>query len=268
VRAARAARVALILASVAASACAPGRIELPSGDGEPFPAFAEAARDATTVCRAVRTITAELGISGRAGGQKLRGRATVGIAAAGGIRLEGTAPFGPPVFILAAVDDRATLFLPRDNRVVSSTSPAAILGALVGLDLGAGDLLATLSGCVVPDPLPVGGRLYVGGWVRIDLAGDGALFLRRDARDRWRVQAGLRPALRIDYERDQAGVVAAVRISARGGQQEATDLRIAVAQVELDGALGAEVFRVTVPADARPMTLEELRRAGPMGDRR
>jgi hypothetical protein len=37
----------------------------------------------------------------------------------GSLRLEGVAPFGSPAFILAARAGRATLLLPRDNRVLS-----------------------------------------------------------------------------------------------------------------------------------------------------
>jgi hypothetical protein len=257
-----------LLAAAAATACAPARLQLPSGDGEPFPSYAEAAREATAGCREVRTLSAELGLSGRAASQKLRGRATVGLAAPASLRLEGTAPFGPPVFILAADGARATLLLPRDNRTLTAAEPAVILEALVGLDLGAADLLALLSGCVVPNPQPTGGRLFPGDWARVDVAGDASMFLRRDGRQRWTVRAGTRPSLRAEYERDASGTPTAVRVVTGAGGPGATDLRVGLSQVDLNTALGAEVFQVKVPAGARPMTLDELRLAGPLGDRR
>jgi hypothetical protein len=258
----------LLVLAAGLSACAPRRLHLPSGDGEPFPDFAAAAQEATASCREVRTMTAELGISGRAGGQKLRGRATVGIASPASIRLEGTAPFGPPVFILAADGARGTLLLPRDNRVVVGETPAAILDSLVGLDLGAGDLLALLSGCVVADPRAVGGQQYPGGWARLDLAGGASMFVRREQGQRWYIRAGIRPPLRVEYETGAAGTPDAVRVTADAGAQAATDLRIALSQVDRNGPIGPEVFRVKVPADAEPLSLADLRRVGPMGDKR
>jgi hypothetical protein len=258
----------LLVAAAGLSACAPHRLQLPSGDGEPFPGYAQAAREATASCREVRTLSAELAISGRAGGQKVRGRVTAGLAAPASVRLEGTAPFGPPVFILAAEGGRATLLLPRDNRVIAGEMPAAILEALVGLELRPSDLLAMLAGCVVPDPQPATGRLFPGGWARIDLAGDASMFLQRDARQHWSVRAGVRAPLRVEYEGDGPGTPFAVRVAVSGAAPAATDLRIALAQVDLNVPLAPEVFRVKIPADARPITLAELRQAGPMGDRR
>jgi hypothetical protein len=257
----------LLIISAALSACGARRLELPSGAGQPFPDFSQAAQEATASCRGVKTISAELGISGRAGDQKLRGRATAGIAPAS-MRLEGTAPFGPPVFILAADGARATLLLPRDNRIVVDETPAAILDALVGLDLGPADLLALLSGCVVPDPTPVGGRLFPRGWARIDLAGDTALFLQRDPRQRWQVRSGSRQRLGVEYETDAGGAVAAVRVTVGGDAPRTTDLRIVLSQVERDVPLSPDVFHLKIPADALPLSLTELRQSGPMGKKR
>ena len=44
-----------------------------------------------------------------------------------------------------------------------------------------------------------------------------------------------------------------------------TDLTIRLSQVDINEPLGADVFLVDVPADATPMTLEQLREAGPLG---
>jgi hypothetical protein len=264
---AHAAACVVALMAVAASGCAPHRLELPSGDGQPFPSFADAVREATASCRDVRTITAELGIAGRAGGHRVRGRATAGLALPAGVRLEGTAPFGPPVFILASLGSQATLLLPRDNRVAHADTPAAILEALVGLDLEAADLLALLSGCVVPDPQPASGELLPAGWARIELAGGTTMFLRRDGRKRWEVRAGIRPGLRAEYERDATGAATAVRLIMGDDTPTATNLRLSLSQVDRNVPLGPEVFAVKVPGDARPITLAELRQVGPMGER-
>ena len=184
--------LALLVAGLAA--CAGRTVTLPTGEGAPFPDFALAWQDATRECRQVRSLSAELSIAGRAGRQKLRGHALAGIAAPDRIRLEAAAPFGPPIFILTADATSTTLLLPRDNRVLRGGSPAAILQALVGLDLGPSDLLTILTGCVAPDAQPAGGRLFPGNWARIDLAGGAAAYLQRDGRTGWFVRACARPS--------------------------------------------------------------------------
>ena len=66
------------------SGCASRRaVELPSGDGTPFPDVAPSYADAVADCRHARTITATLGLSGRAGDQRLRGSVDAGFAAPG-----------------------------------------------------------------------------------------------------------------------------------------------------------------------------------------
>jgi hypothetical protein len=265
----RVAALALFLSLVAA--CAPRNLVLPSGSGEPLPGFREAMNEASATCRDVRSLAAELGISGRVGSERLRGRVTAGMAEPASIRLEGTAPFGPPVFILVAAGASATLLLPRDNRILTGEPPASILQALVGLDLGPADLLAVLTGCVVRDPQPVSGRAFGRAWARIDLADGTAIFLERDPRERWRIRAGLRGHLRVEYP-DDAGrpgrtpAVVRVRVDTRDGQ--GSDLRISLSQVDLNPSIDADVFAVKVPPDAVSISLAELRGAGPMGEKR
>ena len=67
---------------------------------------------------ACATMQAELGLSGRAAGQRMRGRVLAGLVP-GALRLEGVAPFGAPVFILVADGTRGTLLLSRERRVVA-----------------------------------------------------------------------------------------------------------------------------------------------------
>jgi outer membrane lipoprotein-sorting protein len=258
----------LMLLTAGAGACAPRRVQLPTGDGEAFPGFQQALDDAVGGCREVWSLSAELAISGRAGGEKLRGRVMAGLAAPGRIRLEAVAPFGSPVFILAASGKTATLLLPRDNRVLTGESSSAILGALVGLDLGADDLLAILSGCVVASPQATAGRSYAGGWLRIDLVGGAGVYLQR-AGQRWRVRAGVTPRLLVEYEAAEGGAPSRMRLQvAASGGAPPSDVRVALSQVELNPRLGPEVFAVKVPRDATPITLADLRHRAPVGERR
>ena len=81
------------------------------------------------------------------------------------------------------------------------------------------------------------------------------------------MRAGSRRTLRIEYEGDGPGLPTAVRVTA-AGDAPASDIRLALSQVDVNGALGPEVFRVKIPSDAQPISLDELRQAGPMGEKR
>ena len=258
--------VALLLAGV--TACAGRTVTLPTGEGAPFPDYATAWQDATRTCRQVQSLSAELAISGRAGRQRLRGRVLAGLAAPDRIRLEAAAPFGPPLFILAADGTKTTLLLPRENRVLRGESPADVLDALVGLDLGPADLLAILTGCVTPDARAEGGRLFPSDWARIDLAGGAAAYLRRDKQTGWFVRAGVRQALSLSYDPDGQGSRPSVHLLTDDSRGPVSDIRIDLSQVAIDQRLGPEVFSVRVPADATPISLKELREAGPLGEKR
>ena len=78
----------------------------------------------------LRSIEGELALSGRAGGERVRGRVLTGLEAGGAVRLEAPAPFGAPFFILAGKDEKATLVLPRERRVLKDTAVSALLERL------------------------------------------------------------------------------------------------------------------------------------------
>ncbi len=119
------------------TACGPRRIALPAGPGTPLPDYAAAFSSARGgMRRRSERLQAELALSGRAAGQRMRGRVHAGLIP-GALRLEGVAPFGSPVFILVAEGVRGTLLLLRDRRVLEDAPPEEILNALVGIRLGA-----------------------------------------------------------------------------------------------------------------------------------
>ena len=249
------------------SACGAKRFTPPAGPGTPYPGFAAESEQATSECRGAKTITATLSLSGRAGSQKLRGRVDAGFAAPDDARLEGRAPFGRPVFILVAQSDAsATLLLPRDNRVLRNAPPAAIVEALAGVSLAPGDLRAVIAGCGFVGE-PTAGRAY-GDWVAIDVK-DAIHYLRR-IEGRWRLVASIRGPLAIEYRDFASGRPSTVRIrtTASSAASEAeSDLTLRLSDVNINVPLEPEVFRVEIPPDADPLTIEELRRAGPLGDR-
>jgi hypothetical protein len=260
---ARGARALLLvsLAALATAACgSPRRPSLPSGDGAPFPGFAAAYGQAIEECKAVTSITAQLALSGRAGDTKLRGRINIGVAAPEDIVLEGVAPFGRPVFVLAGRGGEATLVLPRDERVLRGASPSAIVEALAGVPLGPSELRAAVAGCGLGTGTPSGGRSFGESWASVDVPG-ASIFLQR-MEGRWRVAGVRRDAVTVQYADFAGGRPSTVFV-----RTAAADLAMRVSQVEINVPIDPRAFDLEIPKNAIPITLEELRRAGPLGER-
>ena len=254
----RSAAAAALLALLAACG-PPPRPVLPSGAGAPFDGFSSAYEQAVQECRDVQVITSELGLSGRAGGTKLRGTITAGLAAPADIILEGHAPFGKPVFILMGRGGKATLLLPRDNRVLTGATPSAIVEALAGVALDPVELRSALAGCGLPAMVPTGGRAYGDDWAAVE--GGGVTAYLRRIESRWRVAAATRGDLTVQYGDFKSGRAETVFV-----KTPVADLVLKLSQVEINVPMDPRVFDLEIPKDAVPLTLEELRRAGPLGD--
>lgn len=250
----------LIALGFAWTGCAPRPIRLPADPGTPLPDPASLHASVSAACAGVRTWTAELSLSGRARSERIRGRVHAGFARPDGVRLEGVAPFGAPVFVLAARDGQATLLLERQGRALDAEAPEALLGALTGVALAPADLLAVLTGCVTPEPSPTTGRLHQGGWASIDLAGDARLYLRRRG-NQWEVRAALRDGWRFEYDEWQGGLPRRVRLQA---ETQEVDLSVAVAQLEVNTGIDPRAFELVVPSHLVIVTLDELRAAIPL----
>ena len=249
----------------ALATCAHPRLALPTDPGTPFPDVQAIHAQLSSACRGVRTLTAELGLSGRAGRQKLRGRVVAGFARPSSMRLEGVAPFGPPAFILASRGDTAVLLLPRDSRVLRGARAEDILGALTGLTLGPADLLAILAGCVVSAPQATGGRLHANGWASVDLQGGATVYLQRGG-DGWQVRGARRAGWQIEYPAWSGMFPQSVRLQSEDPALM-VDLTAALSQVETNIDLDEKAFTVDEPNDAAPITIEELRQNGPLGEK-
>jgi len=259
----RLALVCCLVCVVLGVSCASRRLVLPSDLGSPLPNFSELHAEVTAACRDVRTFTAALGLRGQAGGRRLSGRLIAGFERPGSMRLEATAPFGAPGFILAAQDDRVVLLLPRDDRVVRSRSPGEVLGALTGVSLGPADLQAILTGCVVPSARAIGGRMHANGWASIELEGGSTIYLRRA--DQWHLRAARRNGWLVDYDAFQGRFPQTIRLRSEGGAVD-VDMTATLSQIEANVELDSATFTVVIPESARPLTIEELRQAGPLGE--
>jgi hypothetical protein len=207
----------------------------------------------------VTTLQAELGLSGTAGTQKLRGRVLAGFAP-GAMRLEGVAPFGSPAFILAADGSTGTLLLPRDRRVLQQAAPEEILNALIGVRLGADDLRDVLSGCMKRGAAPVGGAAFGPEWMSIDMGNGSSIYLHRVA-GRWRTVAGRYGGLELEYPG-----LTGDRPSQIVFRSADALLAVAVSQLTVNGDLPRDqLVAVTIPPGMSPITIEQLRESGPLG---
>jgi hypothetical protein len=255
-----------VLVAIAAASCGAPLMKLPAGPGAPASDAVEALAQATAVCRGIRTLTAEVAASGKVSGQRFRVRLSAGVAAPASARLEAVAPFGPPIFILAAANDEATLLLPRDDRVLQRGRSADVLDAVAGVPLSAADLHAVLTGCA-PAATRAEGRELGADWRLVNDTTAGALYLHRQAASQpWQLVSVVRRAWRVDYRDPLNGLPRAIRVTSVAGDRDpdaSFDVTLALSQVETNVALGDDVFRVDVPRTAKPITLDELRHARP-----
>ena len=256
-----------LLAALLSTACGPRAVRLPEGPGDPFPAYQDAFTAATSSCRDVRSLTAELAVSGAVGSNKVRGRVLAGFSTPERMRLEAVAPFGPPVFILAADGAEAVLVLPRGGQVLSGVPAPQILEAIIGVSARPSELQAVLDGCVVPDARAQAGHSYPNGWVRVDLEGGSAAYLRSQD-GTWVMRAARTPLWAVEYERGTDRLPTEVRIRSAADGGPGSNLRLTLSQVDVNVAVDPAAFRVRPPRNATPITLDDLRRSGPLGEGR
>jgi hypothetical protein len=241
-------------------------MKLPSGFGASAADADEALAQATAVCRGVHTLTAELAASGKLSGQRFRARLSVGVAAPASARIEAVAPFGAPMFILAADNDDTTLLLPRDDRVLRHGRSAEVLHAVAGMLYSAADLRILLTGCG-PETPPSEAHAIGPDWRVLQYGGQYAVYLHRSgAAQPWALVAKRNSSSRVEYREFLNGLPHSIRVISTGnddGDVGVYDITLALSQVETNVPLGPDVFRVDVPRSAQPITLDELRRARP-----
>lgn len=251
------------------SACAPKSLTLPSGASTPM-ADPSPLVEAIDHCDPVTTVTAEIGLSGKAGSQSLRGTLHTGFAPPESLRLEAVAPFGGPFFLLAGTGNRATLLLPREDRVLRDASASEILGALAGLDQSPSDLSAWIAGCPEATGQARNLRSYGAEWAAADSESGRTLWIRRVPVSRagargWRLVAVNAGTLTVEFAEHTGTQPGRLRIRRAASAGVAPlDVRLALRQVERGVDLADAAFAIDVPAGAVPITIEELRGAGPL----
>jgi hypothetical protein len=251
----------LILLSACAARTPPRPVGSPTADSTAADAFTIA----TAACKGFRSIEGELSLSGRAGGERVRGRILAGLEPGGAVRLEGVAPFGAPFFILAGRNERATLVLPREHRVLKDTGVADVLERLTGLTLGADDLRLVLSGCLVDRAEPSDGKQWGGGWRAVTIGPGRIAYLRIQNGEPVLTAADYGP-WRIDYSAHAGGFPRLVRVRRSG--DTAIDITARVEQLQVNTAINPLAWVVEIPSEADPMTLDELRSIAPLVEKK
>ena len=262
--------LAALLAAASASCVAPS-IRLPSGAGVPVdPAVASNALEQATRCRDVRTLTAEIAVSGSAAGRRVRGKLTGGIERPASARLEAVAPAGPPVFIFVATGEVATLLLPRDDRILEHGRPEEVLDAVSGVPVDAAALTDVVTGCVRPAPT-TDARAFGDTWLRY-ASGTDTTYLRRDRTSApWHLVAAERQAWHAEFSAFQptpgADLPSVIRLTSPPAAATPFDLKLSLSQVDINVPLGPQTFAIQTPTTAKPITLQELRQSGPLAQK-
>lgn len=241
--------------------CATRLPSRPAGAETPDPSAVLAFQRATSACAGLKTVTSEIRLSGRAGSERLRGTLHAGLVAPGALRFEAVAPFGPPVFILAGKDNRATVLFPRDNRVLLDVPLADVLDRLTALALNADDVRRILTGCLAGESQPAAGFTWNGGWQSVTLGPGITAYLQHRNGAPMVVAADYGPWL-VDYADHANGWPRAVRIRSReAGRVDAT---ARLDQLEINAGIDDRAFAVDVPANAERITLNDLRAIAPL----
>ncbi len=234
-------------AALCLGACAAAVPKRPEGPGAPNPAAVTAFETATRHCAGLKTVSAEIRLSGRAGGERLRGTLHAGLAAPGALRFEAVAPFGPPVFVLAGRENRATLLLPRDRRVLVDVPLADVLDRLIALALDADGIRRVLTGCLA-DAAPSAGRSWNNGWTAVALGPDITAYVQTVNGQPVVTAADYGPWL-VDYADHANGFARTVRIRSREPGR-------------VDATARLEQLEVNVPIDDRAFVVDVPRRDG------
>ena len=242
------------------TACAARIPPRPAGPATPDPTVIDAFRQATKQCAGLRTLTGELRLSGRAGEEKLRGTLHAGFEAPSALRVEMLAPFGQPFFILAGRGNRATLLLPRDDRVLRDSPVAEILERLTGLALGADDLRLILTGCLSDAANPSDGRAFGDSWRAVTL-GTGIVAYLKPITGVPTVVAADHGEWRVDYAAHLNGWPRQVRIRSVSGH---VDLSATLGEIEINAGIDPQAFDVAIPPNAEPITLDHLKSVAPL----
>ncbi len=257
-------RVILAACVSVACGCATHVFVPPAGAGEPFPDAAAAWADATHACRGASTYAASVRVHGKVASESLNATIITVVTRADQLALSVPVMFGPPAFVLGGGADKATLWLPREKRVLTARADD-IVEALTGLRLTPRGLLAILTGCVGEADAVTASAQY--GKMGAITTADGRMFVEpRDGR--WRLMRGFVGELLVEYQQIDGDWPRALRITTNAGHAPAVSLSMTMDQIDVNVPQDAKTFVVSPSPDVTPMTLDDLRAAGPLREKK
>ena len=248
----------LLLLFAACAAKAPPR---PTGPVTPDPSAAERFQSATSQCRGLRTLTAELALSGRAGGERLRGRVVAGLERVGrraskaSRRLARPSSSWPPPTSARACCCRAIAACSTTPpcRPCSNGSPASPLAPTTFVSC------SRAASWSRPIRLRDGGG--AAGGRPCAVAPERVAYMRERQGTVVVVAADYGP-WRVDYAGHAGGWPRSVRV--RRGGDTTTDVTARLSQLEINVPIDPRAFTLDVSPGMTPMTLDELRSVAPL----
>jgi hypothetical protein len=120
-----------------------------------------------------------------------------------------------------------------------------------------------VTGCGFSVAEPSDGRTFPNGWTSIALGAETA-YLRQSA-GMWEVAAAASGPLTVTYADYAAGRPSTIRLRAQSQGRTDADITLRLSEVDINTTLNPKAFEVDLPEHPVPLTLDELRRAGPLG---
>lgn len=250
--------------AIVATACGHAMFVPPTGVGSAVIDAGAAWASATSGCRNAQSYSAALRLSGRAGAQRIWPLAIeTAVTSDQSIYMSATVA-GRSVFVLAGSAGRATLWLRHEQRVVTAP-PADIIDAILGVSIPPDRLLAVLTGCVTR-AFDVSAAAQYGRVLTIATP-DARVHLDRRP-SAWQTRAGEVEGFVVEFARESSSFPQKIWIRSTPGREPRASIDVSVSDAEINGSVPPAVF--TPPAGAagaQPMTIEELRAAGPWKER-
>jgi hypothetical protein len=206
-----------------------------------------------------------IALRGSVGEQRLRADLIAGLASPASAHLEAVA-VGRAFFTFVAQQDDATLLLQQDKRVLEHGRSADVLEALAGVPLDPAALRMVLTGCPTLAVNSAAGGQLQDNW-RVVTDADGLVYLHRTQRNApWRLvtatHTGTSVPWRAEYRDFVNNLPQSIRLKSDDGKR--FDLKLTLKELDINVPIDPEAFRLQIPPGVTPITLDELRRSGPL----